>query len=77
MSNTIQARLDDESAAVREALQRQLGWSDSEIVRQGIRALASLVPNQKRRKLIGAGKYDFGVSDLSTNPKYMEGFGES
>jgi hypothetical protein len=77
MFKTIQARLDDETAAVREELQSQLGWSDSQIVRHGIRALASLVRKPKKRKFYGMGEYDFGISDLSTNPKYMEGFGES
>jgi hypothetical protein len=77
MSKTIQARLDDDTAAVRAELRSQLGWSDSEIVRRGIQSLASFIPKPKKRKFHGAGKYDFGVPDLSTNPKYLEGFGES
>jgi hypothetical protein len=28
-----------------------------------------------RRKLIGAGMFDSGIPDLSTNKKYMEGLG--
>ena len=29
-----------------------------------------------RRKLIGVGEFDSGLTDLATNKKYMEGFGE-
>jgi hypothetical protein len=31
----------------------------------------------KRRKIIGSGKFDSGISDLATNKKHMEGFGKS
>jgi hypothetical protein len=30
---------------------------------------------KKRPKFLGIGKFDSGVTDLSTNKKYMEGFG--
>ena len=30
----------------------------------------------RSQKLIGVGKYDSGLPDLSTNKKYMEGFGQ-
>jgi hypothetical protein len=29
----------------------------------------------KKRKIIGLGKFDSGVSDLATNKKYMEDYG--
>ncbi len=31
----------------------------------------------KRRKIIGSGQFDSGLTDLATNKKYMEGFGKS
>ncbi len=77
MAASIHARLDNETDAMRQELKRTQGWTDSEIVRRGIQLLASATPTQAKRKLRGVGKYNFGISDLATNPKYMEGFGES
>jgi hypothetical protein len=78
MSASIHARLDQQTDALREELKRREGWTDSEIVRRGIQALALITPTvSKKRKFRGVGKYHFGVTDLATNPKYMEGFGES
>jgi hypothetical protein len=76
MSCTIHARLDEETEALRAELKKRSGWTDSEIVRQGIKVLAAVTPAGKKRSLRGAGKYRSGVPDLATNKKYMEGFGE-
>ena len=76
MSRVVQARLDEETDSLRSQLQQQLGWSNSKIVREGIKAIAHLLPRKGRRKIVGLGKYDTGIPDLSTNKKYMEGFGE-
>ena len=76
MSPTIQARLDPDTATLRDELRRRLGMSDSDIVREGIKALAPLVPPSKPKKFAGQGKYETGISDLSTNKKYLEGLGE-
>jgi hypothetical protein len=77
MAASIHARLDDETDAMRQELKRTRGWTDSEIVRRGIQLLASATAKRATRKFHGVGEYDFGISDLATNPKYMEGFGES
>jgi hypothetical protein len=77
MSNSIHARLDEETKALRDNLKRTHGWSDSEIVRRAIRALATATIKKRPRKFIGEGKYSSGKGDLSTNKKYMEGFGKS
>lgn len=76
MSQTIQARLDADTADLRDELRRRLGMSDSDIVREGIRALAPLIPPTKPKKFVGQGKYDTGISDLGSNKKYLEGLGE-
>ena len=76
MSNVIQARLDADTDAIRQDLKKRLGWTDARIVREGIKVLASITPKSGKRKLAGIGKYDTGISDLSTNPKHLEGFGE-
>jgi hypothetical protein len=77
MKTSVQARLDEESAAALEDLQRRLGLSSSEIVREGIRLVQKRHAAAPRRKLIGIGKYDSGIPDLATNKKHMEGFGAS
>ncbi len=75
MKMSVQARLDEESQAALDRLVREQGWSPSKVVREGIRLVAKQHTALPRRKLIGVGKFDSGVLDLSTNEKYMEGFG--
>lgn len=75
METTVQARLDEETQAALDRLRRH-GWSVSEAVREGIRLVDKRNTPQTRRKLIGIGNYDSGVSDLATNRKYLEDFGE-
>jgi hypothetical protein len=76
MSRVVQARLDDDTESLLTKLEKQLECSSSEIVRRGIKALASVVPPTKKRKFRGVGKYDSGLPDLASNPKHMEGFGQ-
>ena len=70
-----QARLDDETHADLESLAKRLGVSQSEVLREGIRLMKEKHESKPRRKLIGVGMFSSGLTDLSTNPKYMEGFG--
>lgn len=60
MSASIHARLDQETATLRDEL-RRLGLSDSDIVREGIRALAPRLSTKSPRKFIGEGKYNSGA----------------
>lgn len=77
MANSIHARLDDETESMREQLKKSNGWTDSEIVRRGIKLLAAITPRKAgKHRFTGVGKYDSGIPDLATNPKHMEGFGE-
>jgi len=75
MKASVQARLDEETRATLAKLVRQLGWSTSEVVREGIRLVEKRHAAPPRRKLIGAGEFDSGIPDLATNRKHMEGFG--
>lgn len=74
MSRVIHARLDDETEALRLALKRSTGWADSEIVRTGIKTLASLVVPVEQR-ISGLGEFDSGITGLGSNKKHLEGFG--
>lgn len=76
MASVIHARLDDDTDELRNALQVQLGWSDSQIVREGIKSLSSLVKTSGKRKIVGQGKFKSGVADLGSNKKHMRGFGQ-
>ncbi len=75
MSSVIHARLDDDTDSLRDALQKQLGWSDSQIVREGIKSLSALVRKQGKRKIIGLGKFESKIKDLGSNKKHLRGFG--
>jgi predicted transcriptional regulator len=75
MGTTIQARLDPESQKRLAALVRQLGWTPSKVVREALRVFASRRLLKRKRKIIGLGQFDAGVSDLGSNKKYLEDFG--
>ena len=78
MGTTVQARLDKETSELMNAFLTRKGWSTSKAVREAIRLLvrherAGACPI----RIHGLGEFDFGVSDLATNKKYMEGYGRS
>jgi hypothetical protein len=75
MGATIQARLDPKSQKRLAALVRQLGWTPSRVVREALRVLAATRSRKPKRKVIGLGEFDAGVSDLGSNKKYLEDFG--
>jgi hypothetical protein len=82
MKAYIHARLSKEERAALDALKKATGHSDSELVRRGLKLVARQVKKTKRPlsaldlagPLVGCVKG--GPKDLSTNPKYMDGFGE-
>jgi hypothetical protein len=77
MSTIVQTRLDDETQSLLDRLVSEAGLTTSEILRKGIKLVAAAELAPRRRGLIGAGMFDSGVSDLSTNKKYMEDFGKT
>ncbi len=76
MASVIHARLDSDSDSLRNALQKQLGWTDSQIVREGIKSLSALVRTGGKRKIIGLGQFKSGCADLGSNKKHLKGFGK-
>ena len=76
MASVIHARLDDDTDSLRNELQKQLGWNDSQIVREGIKSLSALIRTNGKRKIIGLGRFRSGVSDLGSNKKHLKGFGK-
>jgi hypothetical protein len=75
MKTSVQARLDEESQAVLDGLVRRLGWSPSKVVREGIRLVDKQHAKPLRRKVIGMGEFDSGITDLGSNKAHLEGYG--
>jgi hypothetical protein len=75
MRFAIQARLDDRSRKRLAVLVRELGWSPSQVVREGLRVLEASYLRRKKQGVIGLGKFRSGITDLGSNKKHLRGFG--
>lgn len=76
MAAIVHARIDPETEKLLVQLRRRRGWSDSEAVRRGIRALAQVeLKAGHGRKIVGLGKFDSGLKDLGSNKEHLDGFG--
>lgn len=75
MEKVVHARLDAETRRLLERLRRQTGLNDSSLVREGLRALASLTLASPGRMPVGIGKFESGIPDLGSNRKHLDGFG--
>ena len=75
MPRIIHARIDAETARLINELSRRYGWNDSEIVREGIKALNVMASPSRKRKIIGLGQFRSGIKDLGSNKAHLKGFG--
>ncbi|HET8549552.1 MAG TPA: hypothetical protein VFL57_16180 [Bryobacteraceae bacterium] len=75
MPTIVQARLDERTDRELERLSKQLGWTPSQVVREGISVLAACHGRSPRRRIFGLGEFSSGVSDLGSNKKHLRGFG--
>ena len=75
MPRIIHARIDSETARLISELSRRYGWNDSEIVREGIKALNVMASPNRKRKIIGLGQFRSGIKDLGSNKAHLKGFG--
>jgi len=75
MPSTIQARLDESSQKTLAQLVKQLGWSPSRVVREGLKLLAACQLGNGRRKIIGQGKFASRIDDLGSNKHHLKDFG--
>jgi hypothetical protein len=75
MRFAIQARLDDRSRRRLATLVRELGWTPSRVVREGLRVLEASCLRRKKRGIIGLGKFRSGVSDLGSSKVHLRDFG--
>lgn len=58
-----------------ERLMKRLGWSTSKVVREGVRLLDACYGRQRRRKIVGVGRFASGIADLGSNKKHLKGYG--
>jgi Arc/MetJ-type ribon-helix-helix transcriptional regulator len=77
MTDIVHARLDAHTRQIMRRLKRRYGWTDSEVVRQGIRALSEteLTSQERCKQVVGLGKFESGVSDLGSNKARLRQFG--
>lgn len=78
MKAVIHARLGPDEQELLRELKQVTGWSDSELVRRGLRLVQrDLAPRRSALDLAGrsAGKFAGGPVGLSTDAKHLEGFG--
>jgi hypothetical protein len=76
MASAIQARLDEQTRKALARLVRELGWSPSQVVREGVRLLAACRLGRDGQKVIGSGRFKSGVKDLGSNKAHLQGFGK-
>lgn len=76
MTRLVQARLDEETEAIIEDLKKRNGWTDSQVVRDGIRSLEKLTNKARMRNTAGLGEFDSGLSDLGFSKQKLQGFGQ-
>jgi hypothetical protein len=74
MPRVIHARLDAETERMLLELERRLGWSDSQVLREGIKVLNGLTARGPRR-VVGIGRFSSGIPDLGSNKAHLKGFG--
>jgi hypothetical protein len=79
MKPYIHARLSPEERAILEQLKRASGYTESQILRRGLRLVSEeLRARPSALDVAGrsVGKFKTGPKDLATNRKHLEGFGE-
>lgn len=74
MTRIVHARIDPATEKLLQDLERQLGSTDSQVVREGIKALQVLL-TPGRRRIRGLGQLCSGVPDLGSNKAHLNGFG--
>ena len=75
MPRIIHARIDTETEDLLRQLEHRLGWNDSRVVREGIKALAVLLTPGQARQIVGLGRFQSGIRDLGSNKAHLKGFG--
>ncbi|HSR53255.1 MAG TPA: hypothetical protein VLV83_20720 [Acidobacteriota bacterium] len=76
MGKILHARIDKKTEKQLREIKLRFGWNDSEAVREGIKALSSLLTPSEGRTIVGIGEFESGIADLGSNKRHLDGFGE-
>jgi hypothetical protein len=74
MPRIIHVRRDAATERMLRRLKRRLGWSDSRVVREGIKLLNRLT-GQGGRRIVGLGRFSSGIPDRGSNKAQLKTFG--
>lgn len=75
MKEIVQARLDRRFQIALERLAKRLGWSPSQVVREGLRLLDTCYGATPAKRVIGVGRFASHVPDLGSNRTHLQEFG--
>jgi len=75
LGESVEGVADPKTAELLVRLRRRFGWSDSEIIRRGIRALFKTEPSPRPMKIVGVGEFASGVDDFLSKADPLRGFG--
>lgn len=75
MAKVVHARLDDEADHLLAKVRKQSGLSNSEIIRRGLRLLATQPLAGTSPRVIGVGRFASGRRDLGSNKAHLSGLG--
>ena len=74
-NKVVQARLDTETSALLTDLTQALEWSESKIIRESLKLMASCTPKLRSKRITGVGKFSSGITDLGSDKRHLRGFG--
>jgi len=77
MAKTIHARIDRSTEALLVRLRRRTGLSESDLLREGLKAVARERLVDERTPIVGLGRFASGRKDLGSNQHHLRGFGRS
>jgi hypothetical protein len=75
MPLTIQVRLDEQTRKRLRLLARELGWTFSQVVSEGLRVLEATHSRRRKQDIIGLGRFCSGIYDLGSHKSTCESLG--
>jgi len=76
MAKIVHARVDRETEALLRRLQRRTGLTESDLLREGLKAIARERLVGESDRIAGVGEFRSGQKDLGSNPRHLAGFGK-
>ena len=75
MAKIVHARIDRETEALLQKLRRRTGLSESEVLREGLKAFARERLVDGGTRIVGVAEFASGKKDLGSNKRHLAGFG--